>query len=267
MAFCGPCWPPGVDGTTYLPRYHRKLTSPAASDDGPVAVDVVIPPGTAEEPHTHCRPSFMLVDSPTAIAVTLVDENGAQKEVFRRAEGSSAPLAQANFEAMDPEPLHFVANLQADRSLRATRIEFPDKLLRADAGSSPDTPPVPGPVAPSIFGDDEAACRLVGEWVMAASAARGWIVTPQADTTPLRTPAGVTIFVVQSSVGQAVAGRASVSVGSKRLAPMTGDTTGVPEDEARPSVWLLPSEGEPAALEVTGEGAARSVFIIEFQRW
>lgn len=114
-----PYFPINKDGVKEYPEFHRSLFNNKVAD----VVDVIIPPATQEEPHTHGNKSVMFVDQPTALSVYLVDEVNQNRKVHNRLidpEIPTRPLVQC----MDAEPFHFVANNSASRTFRATRIEL-----------------------------------------------------------------------------------------------------------------------------------------------
>jgi Domain of unknown function (DUF1857) len=114
-----PYFPSDKDGVEKYPEFHRNLFGNKTA----VVVDVIIPPATREEPHTHGNRSVMFIDQPTAISVYLVNETNQHANVYNRPldpEIPRRPLVQC----MEAESFHFVANNSADRTFRATRIEL-----------------------------------------------------------------------------------------------------------------------------------------------
>ena len=130
-AYTGDFWPDNIDGTDCFPEYHRLMA------DQPMArvVDVMIPAGTAEIPHTHKIDSFMFVDQPTSVVVRNVDQMGNEKVVHQ----TSGDLLRADslpiWQFMEPEPYHYVENRDSLNHYRAIRIEI-HNLKGITSGSS-----------------------------------------------------------------------------------------------------------------------------------
>ena len=130
-AYTGDFWPSNIDGTDCFPEYHRLMA------DQPMArvVDVMIPAGTAEIPHTHKIDSFMFVDQPTSVVVRNVDQMGNEKVVHQTfgdlLRADSLPIWQF----MEPEPYHYVENRDSLNHYRAIRIEI-HNLKGIASGSS-----------------------------------------------------------------------------------------------------------------------------------
>ena len=101
------------------PEFHRSLFNNKTA----VVVDVIIPPGTQEEPHTHGNKSVMFIDQPTALSVYLVDEVNQFMNVHNRLVDPEIPK-RPFVQCMDAEPFHFVANNSASRTFRATCMEL-----------------------------------------------------------------------------------------------------------------------------------------------
>lgn len=125
--------PPGMDGTKMFPEFHRLIGGTKYAK----VVDVVIPPNTAEKPHTHQLRSIMFTDRPTSITVTLVDKQGKEKIVFTREQTPPAEM-QPNISCVEPEPLHYVRNTDAVHHYRGVRIEI--KSQASSPKSEKDAP-------------------------------------------------------------------------------------------------------------------------------
>jgi hypothetical protein len=111
-------WPPEADGVALYPGVHRL----AYEDDAVRVVDVCIAPRSSERPHTHARPSVMVVDRPTTLAVRWVDRRGRPRTVYERTR-RPRPGAGPELQWLEPEPLHFVENT-SDEPYRALRFEL-----------------------------------------------------------------------------------------------------------------------------------------------
>lgn len=259
-------WKEDADGVALYPEHHRLLHDAGSCR----AVDVVIGAGVREPPHTHAWPSFMFLDSPTLIEVRLVGEAGEERTVFA-SEGAAreAPAEVAAVQAMDAEPFHYVANMQRDRSYRATRIE----LRPGGAGGDERLPPPPGvpiqldlmPVGDALLSVERVAYHalpgLVRATVWAVRVAAGGSV--QATTN--RASA---CFVLESSVPQAARGAALVRGVDEAALPReplrlpAADPSPPPEGEPRPRVWHL-GPRECVDLCNAGEAGPELLYVVE----
>lgn len=114
-----PYFPNNKDGVEEYPEFHRSLFNNKVA----VVVDVIIPPGVQEEPHTHGNKSVMFIDQPTGLSVYLVNEANQSRKVHNRPQDPEIPNRPL-VQCMDGESFHFVANHSATRAFRATRIEL-----------------------------------------------------------------------------------------------------------------------------------------------
>jgi len=114
-----PYFPAKKDGVEEYPEFHRGLFNNKVA----VVVDVIIPPGTQEKPHTHVNKSVMFIDQPTALSVYLVDEANQYMKVHNRLVDPEIPN-RPFVQCMGAEPYHFVANNSPSRTFRATRFEL-----------------------------------------------------------------------------------------------------------------------------------------------
>lgn len=266
-SFVGPCSPLDADGTLTLPQFHRRLMP---STDVPLiarnggAVDVVIPPGVAESPHTHLRPSFMLVDSPTAITVTLVDVNGTRHEVFRRDEAITVLERESRDEVMEPEPLHFVTNLQGDRALRAVRFEFDDLV----DDSQPEY------LATLDWSALTAGVEVTSEWRLRwRGVAFGWRIRCSAACSlhlavaVAGEPRSASMFVVEEGASSSLLASVSLMDGDEHWTAMVPTSADVAAEllqltatgHRRPRVWCARKGGEGGSMTVA---TASTLFVV-----
>lgn len=118
--YAGEFWPDNIDGTDCFPKFHRLM----ADQEKARVVDVMIPAGTAEIPHTHKIDSFMFVDQPTGVIVRNVDQMGNEKVVHQTSGDLLKEGSLPIWQYMEPEPYHYVENQDLQNHYRAIRIEI-----------------------------------------------------------------------------------------------------------------------------------------------
>lgn len=107
-------WDTRYDAVVAAPDSHQVLFE----TDELRVLEVIIPPGVTELPHHHAGRSTMAVFAATAIRIYDLVE-GITIDVPRRAATEDEPIVQA----MGPEGMHQIQNLDPVHTYRAVRIE------------------------------------------------------------------------------------------------------------------------------------------------
>jgi len=114
-------WSEELDAVAAAPDSHRVLL-----ENGSVRVlEVIIPPGAKEPPHTHRWPSVMHVLQRARILYYGAD--GTVEFESPEVQGQAGQdVSQPQTEWMEPEGLHAVENIDT-RPYRAIRVEVKDR--------------------------------------------------------------------------------------------------------------------------------------------
>lgn len=115
-------WPEKADGTELYPENHKVIYE---TNEFKI-VDVIIPAGTSEQPHTCPYESFLFVDEPAKISIRNLDEKGNEKLVFKSLDSTEKP-EDLPFQLVKPEPLNYISN-DDTKDYKAIRIEAPGQI-------------------------------------------------------------------------------------------------------------------------------------------